>query len=57
MGRMRPRVTAGTASPKTTCATGKRTAPMAAMKRTAVRGQAGARGRGPVVGPEFKGHS
>ena len=36
-GRMRPRVTAGTASPKTTCATGKRTAPMAAMKRTAVR--------------------
>ena len=50
VGRMRPRVTAGTASPKTTCATGKRTAPMAAMKRTAVRGQAGARGRGPVVG-------
>ena len=45
VGRMRLRVTAGTASPKTTCATGKRTAPTAVMKRTAVRAGQG-RGAG-----------
>lgn len=52
-GPTRPRVTAGTASPKTMCVMGKRTARMAAMRRTAVRAGRGAgRGRGAGVGGE-----
>ena len=46
VGRMRLRVTAGTAFPKTMCVTGKRTAPTAVMKQTAVRA---GRGRGAGV--------